>query len=82
MAEYLITVQYRDAAGDVKYHSTEINDVDPKFLKESIQDAADTMTDDGMTVEVSKGHYMFVPAHAIYRADFQVINEQNASEKP
>lgn len=82
MVDVEVSIQYRDPAGTIKYHSTTVSGIESKYLKESMSDAAEVLRDDGMFVEVSDGHHMFVPPHAIYRADFQVINEPDAQKKP
>jgi hypothetical protein len=75
MAELLITIQHKTAEGKGAYFSTSLEDVDPEEWKKEVSEGSNILLKDGFCVEESPGHYVFVPPHAIYRADFELIQE-------
>jgi hypothetical protein len=75
MAELLINIQHKTAEGKVAYFSTSLADVGAKDFDREVKEGAEILLEDGFCTEVEDGHYVFVPPHAIYRADFELITE-------
>ncbi|MEU3278172.1 hypothetical protein [Streptomyces antibioticus] len=81
MAEVLITVEYKTAEGSKGYLSVPIPEVEPEDFSDSVSEASEIIAEFGLCPEAEPGHFVFVPAHAIHRADFQLIQEPDAQTK-
>lgn len=78
MAKVLITIEYKNAEGNKQYLSVTAPSVSPEAFSEAVSEAADVLGEYGVCNETESGHYVFVPAHAIYRADFEMIQGEQA----
>ncbi|MFI5877555.1 hypothetical protein ACIBAH_35050 [Streptomyces sp. NPDC051445] len=80
MAEVLVTIEYKNADGKKQYLSSVAQDVDAEKLEEEISAGADVLQEYGTCQETEPGHYVLIPAHAIHRVDFELIQKEETDK--